>query len=113
MENLRVHDSFCNALKTRLNWSKNVSEERDAPWQDVLGSMDTAFFVFASLSLWMEVNLRNNPNALLSPYLFNFCNNNSIPAGGQKLKETAQIMIHKVFKMEEFNNAAVAGNNIG
>jgi Transcriptional activator of glycolytic enzymes len=109
VENLRVHDSFCNALKTRLNWSKNVSEERDAPWQVVLGSMDTAFCVLVSLSLWMEVNLRSNPNALLSPYLFNFCDDNSIPAGGQKSKETAQIMFHKVFKMEEFNNAAVIG----
>jgi len=112
LENLRVHDSFCNALKTRLNWSKNVSEERDAPWQVVLGSMDTAFCVFASLSLWMEVNLRSNPNAVLSPYLFNFCDDNSIPAGGQKSKETAQIIFHKVFKME-FNAAVAGGDNIG
>ncbi len=43
VENIRIHDSFCNALKTRMNWSKNVTEERDAPWQIILGSMDTVF----------------------------------------------------------------------
>ena len=109
VENLKVHDSFCNALKTRLNWSKNVTEERDAPWQIVLGSMDTAFCVFASLSLWMELNLRSNPNALLSPYLFSFCDDNSIPAGGQKSKETAHNMFNKIFKMEEFIGPGAGG----
>jgi hypothetical protein len=29
--NLKVHDCFPQALKAKLNWSKNVLEERDAP----------------------------------------------------------------------------------
>ena len=95
-----------------MNWPKNVSEERDAPWQIVLGSMDTAFCVFASLSLWMEVNFRTNPNALLSPYLFSFCDDNSIPSGGQKSKETAHNMFNKVFKMEEFIGSDAAADNM-
>jgi hypothetical protein len=77
VENLKVHDSFCNALNCLNLAQKNVSEERDAPWQIVLGSTNTAFCVYASLSLWMEVNLRTNPNALLSPYLFSFCDESS------------------------------------
>ena len=32
IDHLRVHDSFSNCLKTKLNWSKNVGDERDAPW---------------------------------------------------------------------------------
>ena len=32
LENLRMHDNFPNVLKARLTWSKNVQEERDAPW---------------------------------------------------------------------------------
>ena len=113
-ENILVHDSFCNALKTRLNWSKNVSEERDAPWQIVLGSIDTAFCVLASLSLWMELNLKNNANALLSPYVFNFCDDNSIPTGGQKSKETAHNMFNRVFRMAEFNGTTTGGtDNLG
>jgi hypothetical protein len=111
VENIRVHDSFCHALKTRLNWSKNVSEERDAPWQIVLGSMDTAFCVLTSLALWMELNLRSNPNAILSPYVFNFSDDNSIPSGGQKSKETAQLIFGKIFKMEAFTGPADANND--
>ena len=103
IDNIRLHDSFCNALKTRLNWSKNVSEERDAPWQLVIGAMDTAFCVLTSLALWMELNFRRNPNALLSPYVFSFSDDNDIPAGGQKAKECAQTMFNKIFKMDAFN----------
>ena len=52
LSNLRAHDFYgTNVLKTRLNWSKNVAEERDAPWQIVMGSMDTAFCVFISTAL--------------------------------------------------------------
>ena len=31
IENLCVHNSFANCLKMKLNWSKNVREERNAP----------------------------------------------------------------------------------
>ena len=55
IENLKHHDHFSFALKAKLYWSKNVHEERDATWQVVLGSMDTTFFVFVSLALWMEI----------------------------------------------------------
>jgi hypothetical protein len=36
MENLAPHDRFDFLLKTKLNWSKNVNEEREAPWQAVI-----------------------------------------------------------------------------
>ncbi len=111
VDNVRVHDNFCNALKTRLNWSKNVTEERDAPWQAVLGLMDTAFCVLTSLALWMELNHRENPNAALSPYLFSFSNDVSIQKGGQKSKQTAQAMFNRVFKMELFGGKAADGTD--
>ncbi len=81
-----------------------MTEERDAPWQIILGSMDTVFCVLASLSLWMKLNLRCNPNASLFPYVFGFCDDNSIPSGGKESKETA----HNIFKME-----ASTGNECG
>jgi hypothetical protein len=65
--------------------------------------MDIAFSVLTSLALWMELNFRRNPNALLSPYVFIFSDNNDIPACGQKAKECAQTMFNKIFKMEAFN----------
>ena len=62
VENIRVHDSFFNALKTRLNWSKNVTEERDAPWQIILGSGVTLtryfcrmFSAFATTTQFLQV----------------------------------------------------------
>ena len=44
-ENVMPHPLFDFALKTRLSWSKNVREERDAPWKIVLGSYDSDFCV--------------------------------------------------------------------
>ena len=111
VDNICVHDNFCNALKTRLNWSKNFTEERDAPWQVVLGLMDTLFCVLTSLALWMELNHRENPNAALSPYLFNFSDDVSIPKGGQKSKETAETIFNKVFKMEVFGGETAGGRD--
>ncbi len=116
MENICVHGSFCNALKTRMNWSKNVTEERDAPCQVILGSMDTVFCVLASLSLWMELNLRCNRNALSSPYVFGFCDDNAIPSGGKKSKETEHNMISKILKMEAFTgieDGGIAAEGVG
>jgi hypothetical protein len=62
VENIRVHDSFCNALETRMNWSKNVTEERDAPWQIILGSGVTLtryfrrmFSAFATTTQFLQV----------------------------------------------------------
>jgi hypothetical protein len=38
LANLRMHETFpTNLLKTRLNWSKNVHEDCDTPWEMVLG----------------------------------------------------------------------------
>ena len=61
LEHIRVHDTFVSALKTRLNWSKNVDDEQDAPWQIVLGSLNPVYCVLCSLALWLELNLQLNP----------------------------------------------------
>ena len=107
IEHVRVHDSFPHCLKMKLNWSKNVSDERDAPWQIVLGAMDTTYCVLVSLAIWLEMNMRMNANAAVSPYVFSFCNDVAVPSGGQKAKDIAQsIFGQKVFKMEEFKNGA-------
>ena len=103
IEHVSTHNFYPNALKTKLNWSKNVSEERDAPWQIVRGSMESAFCVLISMALWMEVNLEQNPSAMSSPYVFSFSNNIEVPGGGQKSKVLVQrIFGQTIFKMDEF-----------
>jgi hypothetical protein len=105
LDHVRVHNSFSNALKTKLNWSKNVTEERDAPWQIMMGSMDATFCVLVSIGLWLEISLCRIPNAMLSPYLFCFSDDTSIPSGGQKGKVLVQTLLQKVFKLEEFTSS--------
>jgi hypothetical protein len=51
LEHIRNHDSFPSALETRLNWSKNVDDERDAPWQIMLESLNPVYCVLCSLAL--------------------------------------------------------------
>jgi hypothetical protein len=70
LENLRMHDNFPNVLKARLTWSKNVQEEQDTPWQIVLGSLDSVFCAYLLLSLWLELNLKTNPNSFELPDVF-------------------------------------------
>jgi hypothetical protein len=112
MEHIRVHDNFDNALKTRLNWSKNVQDERDAPWQIVLGSINPVYCVYISLGLWLELNLRSNASAMASPYVFAFSDDITIPGGGQKAKDTAQnIFGQKVLKLEEFQTGGLLGSH--
>ncbi len=54
---------------------------------------------------------KDNPNAILLPYVFIFSDNNSIPSGGQKSKETAQLIFRKIFNLEEFTGHADANND--
>jgi hypothetical protein len=50
---------------------------------------------------------------MLSPYLFCFCDDASIPAGGQKSKDIAQnIFGQKIFKMEEFASHEIIDGNV-
>ena len=103
LEHIRVHNTFPNALKTRLNWSKNVEDERDAPWQIVLGAMNPVYCVLCRLGLWLETNLTNNPFAMASPYVFAFSEDITVPKGGQKAKDIAQVIFgQKVFPGPQF-----------
>ena len=107
VENLQAHDQFCFCLKSKLAWSKNVHEERDAPWQVIIGAMDVSFCVLVSLALWLEVYIATDPNALQTPYVFAFSEDNNVPAGGVKSKSTVQgIFTEEIFSRNEFNTEA-------
>jgi hypothetical protein len=91
-DNLKAHDRFpSQALKVKLNWSKNVLEEQDAPWQTVLGSLDSAFCMLLNLSLWLELSSRCS-----SPYVFIFSEDMTVPSGGDKGKQRAMDVLHVV-----------------
>jgi len=86
-ENLETHPNFPFALKTRLNWAKNCNEERDAPWQIILGSVDSSFCVLISLALWLVSSFHYLAHAKLTPYLFGFSSDCRFPQGGKSGKD--------------------------
>ena len=78
-----VHDQYPEfAGKARLEWSKNVHEERDAPWQILLGSMDLEFCVLVSVGVWLELFL-SWPSTTLSPYVFTSTMTTAYPRVGR------------------------------
>ena len=46
---------------TKLFWSKNVIEERDAPDQVLLGSFDQHYCALIGLGTWLEFHFSKNP----------------------------------------------------
>ena len=45
----------------RLPWSKNVTDERDAPPQVIFGAMDTRYDFLSNGGLWLEYHYSINP----------------------------------------------------
>lgn len=90
IENFEHHDHFPFALKAKLYWFNNVHKERDAPWQVVLGSMETIFCVFISFAVWLEIMISSHVYVSNAPYVYAFNNDVSIPNGGKKLSNFFQ-----------------------
>ncbi len=102
-EHFKAHTQFPDvAARARLSWSKNVQEERDAPWQILLGSMDPSFCVILNVAIWLEWSLSSLPGAALSPYVLAFSNDNNRPSGGRKAKVTASKILKGIFHCEDF-----------
>jgi len=57
-------------ITARLPWSKNVTDERDAPQQVLFGAMDTRYDTLCNMTLWLEYHYEVNPgqNAFIFGY---------------------------------------------
>ena len=76
--NLAAHDQYPGkALRFRLVWSKNVTDECDAPWQHMFGCMDWVFCTILHVGLWLEVYHTTTPNAADGPFVFCFTDDNA------------------------------------
>ena len=94
--NLSVHDAHSDkCLKTRLAWSKNVTEERDAPWQHVLGSMDPDFCALLNVGLWLEVSLGSVVGMGQRPHVFAFCEHEDEDKAGDRIKNKVYEVLRK------------------
>ena len=56
---------------TKLCWSKNVMEERDAPTQVLLGSEDPDYCVLSAMGAWLEIYFCLQPDDD-NPFFFGF-----------------------------------------
>lgn len=111
-ENFKCHDQFPTyALKSKMMWSKNVMDERDAPWQILLGSMSTVYCVLVNVGIWLEIQLERTAGADKSPYVFSFSNDFSIPGGGKKASNAAGKMIGAVFGSDDFYEGSKVGTH--
>jgi hypothetical protein len=103
LENLQVAHGYDFILKAKLNWGKNVREERDCPFQHMMASNDHRFCCHLTLAVWLEVYLTENAaQGAMTPYVFTFSDNISVPDGAVQsnlCSRTRFLQVHK--KIEE------------
>ena len=86
--NLKPHDTHADeCAKARLAWSKNVAEERDAPWQHVFGSMDPEFCVLLNVVLWLKVFLGSVFDSGQQPLVFAFSDDVNPKDASKRMKD--------------------------
>jgi hypothetical protein len=107
LENVKAHNTFIDfVLKGKLNWSKNVLEERDAPWQTILAANNPLYDTHLSLGVWLESFLEDSPVAELTPYVFTFSDDIVIPTGGRKSKNlVSAFYTNEIFNRIQFQGA--------
>jgi hypothetical protein len=66
---LHPHPIYDFAMKTKVSWSKNVSDERACPPQILLGAMDTTFCVLLNTGVYL-VSWIAGGHANTSPFIF-------------------------------------------
>jgi hypothetical protein len=70
-EDLQAYEPYPDyGITARFPWSKNVSDERDAPRQPMYGAMDPRYCPLANLGPWLEYHyeLFPNENAFIFSY---------------------------------------------
>ena len=103
VECLRPSTTYSFALECRLPWSKNVQEERDAPFQILVGSGDSHFCALLALSIHLETWIPSVSSS--TKYLF------TINGSADNSKKcVSKILMKYVRGSEEFKRLAVDMN---
>jgi hypothetical protein len=97
-EKVGAHDNHPEkCAKARLAWSKNVREERDAPWQHVFGCMDPMFCVLLNVGIWLEAYHGSVPSARDRPFLFCFNDEMDMKKSFEKAKTKVYDILKPIF----------------
>ena len=97
MADLKNNPSYPFALQCQLSWSKNVKDERSAPYQILLGSGDPRYCILLALGIYLELWIESG-QGLHSEYVF--VGPNEMPA--QVNGACSSAMRTYVFKAEDF-----------
>jgi hypothetical protein len=68
-DSIKVCDEFNFTVTTQLRWAKNVSDERGAPRQIMLGAMNPRYCILLALGIFLEVWIESG-EGVLGDYLF-------------------------------------------
>jgi len=98
---LKAVPEFPFALQCRMCWSKNITEERDAPDQILLGAMDPDFCVLLGLGVYME-NWMEHGNGINSRFLFSEDVDDATP---NRIKNNIQTIIREAVNSPDFHRA--------
>jgi hypothetical protein len=112
VENLTDTPDFDFVLRSKLDWSKNVDDEREAPNQILLAAMDYRYCVQLALAVHTEIFLESAGQGGLTPFVFGFSEDINRPEGGVKTKKEVQSILHnEIFCREEFNDRGRLGSH--
>jgi hypothetical protein len=68
-----------------------------------MGAMDPMYCVLLALAVFLEIFIESGRGGL-TPYVFGFSDDYSIPEGGQKAKDFVQtVLANEIFNRPEFN----------
>ncbi len=94
---LKPYDKYPDyAFMSRLPWSKNVREERDAPQQLVFAAMDPWYDTHSLLGIWLEYRFEVHPEE----NEFIFCVNGL--EDPIRIKDKIREVLVKIFRDDEF-----------
>ena len=111
LTNLETHESYPGkAAKFRLAWSKNVTDERDAPWQHLFGSMDWMFCCLLHIGLWLEIFHTVDRGARDAPFVFLFTGDRT--SKDDDIAKKSKVQVYKLLKpiMKIIEEEAKKGN---
>jgi hypothetical protein len=91
-------------ILTRLNWGKNVMEERDAPNQILFGSFDCRYCPLIGLGTWLELYITIHPEP--NEFVFGIHGKHS----PEYIKAHASYEFNRIIKRNDFERSAVSGN---
>jgi hypothetical protein len=107
---VRAHPRFDYCLEQRVQWSKNVMEERDCPPQILIGANDIQYCVLLALAVYLESWFRTGAGAH-SKYLYTDARDGDAPS---RLNKKYRANVNEVFAHTEMTQLSQRfGGKIG